>query len=107
MAYRVTPQARRELDAALEFQAEEWGQEAVNVLDLAFDLVFERVGGWSPPGSTREQFASKRYRWVHVAPYPYNVVWAYGTNTDDRVIVRILQARMNPKRAMRKTEPWT
>jgi plasmid stabilization system protein ParE len=106
MAYRVTPQARRELDAALEFQAQEWGREAVHILDSAFDQVFERIGGWSPPGATRAEFARKEYRWVHVAPYPYNIVWAYGTNTDDRVIVRILQAQMDPKRAMRKTEPW-
>lgn len=107
MAYRLSPQALRELDAALEYQADEWGNAAFDALTDAFELAFEQIGGWSPPGSVREQFTSKRYRWVHVAPYPYNIVWAYGANTDERVIVRILQAQMDPKRAMRKTEPWT
>lgn len=106
MALRLTPQALREFDEALEFQAKAWGREAVGPLHSAFLESFERIGGWSPPGVIREQFASKRYRWVHLSPYPYNIVWAHGTNTDDRVIVRIVQAQMDPKRAMRKTEPW-
>ena len=107
MAYRLSPQALRELDAALDYQADKWGSDAVLALIAAFEQTFEQIGGWLPPGATREQFAAKRYRWVHLAPYPYNIVWAYGANTDDRVIVRILQAQMDPKRAMRRTEPWT
>jgi plasmid stabilization system protein ParE len=107
MAFRLVPQALREHDDALRYQMAEWGIEAAAALYQAFLTAFEEIGGWSPPGSTREQFASKRYRWVHLAPYPYNIVWAYGANTEDRVIVRILQAQMDPKRAMRKTEPWS
>jgi plasmid stabilization system protein ParE len=107
MSHRLTPQARRELDAALEYQAEEWGREAVYALDAAFYQAFELIGGLFPPGATREQFASRRYRWVHVTPYPYNVVWAYGNRVDDRVIVRILHAQMEPEPAMRKTELWS
>jgi plasmid stabilization system protein ParE len=107
MAFRLSPQALRELDDALRYQTAAWGINAAQALDLAFLNVFKQIGGWSPPGATRELFAGKRYRWVHVPPYPYNVVWAYGTDKDDRVIVRILQAQMDPKRAMRKTESWT
>jgi plasmid stabilization system protein ParE len=107
LAYRLTPQAQRERESALEYQSREWGAAATEDLATVFRTTFEQIGGWAPPGATREQFASARYRWVHVAPYPYNVVWAYGTGKDDRVIVRILQAQMDPKRAMRKTESWT
>jgi len=106
MAYRLSPQAKRELDSALDYQADEWGRDAVGALIDAFEQAFVKIGGWSPPGSTREQFASRRYRWVHLSPYPYNIVWTYGANTEDRVIVRILQAQMDPKPAMRKTERW-
>jgi hypothetical protein len=83
------------------------GRGSAHALDAAFERLFEQIGGWSPPGTIREQFAGKRYRWVHVAPFPYNIVWAYGIGSDDRVLVRIIHAQMEPKRAMRKTEPWS
>ncbi|HVM83731.1 MAG TPA: type II toxin-antitoxin system RelE/ParE family toxin [Candidatus Binatia bacterium] len=107
MAYRLTLQAQREREDALEYQAREWGDRAAEELAAAFRTVLEQIGGWSPPGAMREQFAGKRYRWVHLAPYPYNIVWAYGAAAEDRVIVRILHAHMEPIRAMRKTERWS
>jgi plasmid stabilization system protein ParE len=58
MAYRLTPQALREFGAALDYQAEEWGIEAFDALGAALLRVFEQIGGWSPPGATREKFAS-------------------------------------------------
>lgn len=76
-------------------------------MKAAFKDMFARIGGWSPPGSTREEFADEKYRWIHVAPYPYNVVWAYGADENDRVIVRILHTSMDPKAAMDRTEPWS
>jgi plasmid stabilization system protein ParE len=107
LPYRLTPQAQRERESALDYQLREWGSQATEDLAAAFYGAFEQIGGWSPPGTIRQQFAGKRYRWVHLAPYPYNVVWAYGTTGEDRVIVRVLQAQMEPKSAMRKTERWT
>jgi len=107
MTARLTPQAVRDRDAALRYQRIHYGSKATAELKAAFKAIFQRIAGWSPPGSTREEFADKKYRWIHVAPYPYNVVWAYGVDKSDRVIVRILQANMDLKAAMDRAEPWS
>lgn len=107
MSTRLTPQALRDRDAALRYQHIRYGSKATVELKAAFKAMFQRIAGWSPPGSIREEFADTKYRWIHVAPYPYNVVWAYGADSNDRVIVRILQANMDPKAAMDRTDPWS
>src|SRR4051794_10591470 len=107
MSARFTPQAVRDRDAALTYQRQHYGVDATLNMRAAFSGVFKRIGGWSPPGATREEFADKKYRWVHVAPYPYNVVWAYGVNESDRVIIRVLHANMDLKVAMEGTKPWS
>ena len=106
MSARLTPQAVRDRDAALTYQRRYYGADATIKMRAAFSEVFKRIGGWSPPGATREEFADKKYRWVPVAPYPYNVVWTFGDSESDRVIVRVLQAHMDLKAAMQGTEPW-
>jgi len=104
---RLTPQAVRDRDAALRYQRIHYSSKATAELRAAFKAMFLRIAGWSPPGSTREEFADKRYRWIQVAPYPYNVVWTHGTGENDRVIVRIIHTSMDPKAAMDRTEPWS
>jgi plasmid stabilization system protein ParE len=107
MAARLTPQALRDRDGALTYQHSHYGQKATAEMKAAFAEVFRRIGGWSPPGAPREAFADKKYRWVNVSPYPYNVVWALGDSETDRVIVRILQSNMDLKAAMDRTQPWS
>ncbi len=106
MSARLTPQAVRDRDAALRYQRKHYSADATLLLRSAFSDVFKRIGSWAPPGATREEFADKKYRWVPVAPYPYNVVWTFGANDEDRVIVRILHASMDLEAAMERTEPW-
>ena len=107
MPYRLTPQAQWEREAALEYQAAEWGAVAAADLSQAFVDLFDLIAGWSPPGSTREQWADPKYRWVRVGKYPYFAVWASGTGSADRVIVRILHASRDLGALMAATEDWS
>jgi plasmid stabilization system protein ParE len=107
MPYRLTPQAQREREAALEFQAGEWGPAAATALSEAFVDFFELIAGWSPPGSSREQWAASKYRWVRVGKYPYFIVWADGAGPADRVIVRIVHTRRDLGELMAQTEDWS
>lgn len=107
MAYRLTPQAQREQDLALHYQSEQWGDEAAEALGNALDITYEFIGGWSPPGSTREQWADPKYRWARVGKYPYFAVWASGAGSADRVIVRILHASRDLGALMAATEDWS
>jgi plasmid stabilization system protein ParE len=107
MPTRLTQQAVRDRDAALTYQRKHYGPAATVEMRAAFSDIFKRISGWSPPGATREEFADKKYPWVSVAPYPYNVVWAHGASEDDRVIVRILQSNMDLEAAMQRTVPWS
>ena len=107
MSYRLTPQAQREQDRALDYQAEQWGDEAADALGSALDAAYDLIGGWSPPGSTREQWTDPKYRWVRVGKYPYFAVWAYGASSADRVIVRILHASRDLGALMAATEDWS
>lgn len=64
MSYRLTPQAQREREAALECQAETRGERAAYEMATVFKAVFKKIGQPSPPGSSREQYADRRYQWV-------------------------------------------
>ena len=107
MPYRLTPQAQREREAALAYQAAECGAATAGDLSLAFVDMFELIAGWSPPGSTREQWADPKYRWVRIGKYPYFAVWASGASSADRVIVRILYASRDLGALMAATEDWS
>ena len=107
MSYRLTPQAQREWEAALEYQAETRGERAAYEMATVFRGVFKRIGELSPPGSSREQYATQRYRWVQIGRYPYFAVWAPGADGSDHVVVRILHARRDLEALMRETEDWS
>ena len=92
---------------ALHYQAEHWGDAAAEALGNVLDATYEIIGGWSPPGSTREQWAAQSYRWVRVGKFPYFVIWAPGTDAADRVIVRILHASRDLRALMDQTEDWS
>lgn len=76
MSYRLTPQAQRERESALEYQAEHLGERAAYEMADVFKAVFEKIGAHSPPGSPREQYADRRYQWVQLGKYPYFAIWA-------------------------------
>jgi plasmid stabilization system protein ParE len=107
MPYRLTSQAQREREAALRYQAAEWGPVAAEDLSQAFIDLFDLISSWSPPGSTREQWADPKYRWARVGKYSYFAVWAYGAGSEDRVIVRILHASRDLGALMHGTEDWS
>jgi plasmid stabilization system protein ParE len=107
MAYRITPQAQREREGALEYSAVEWGLAAAQEFARAMDVIFDQIGGWSPPGSVREQWADRRFLWVRLGRFPYFIVWSYGEDRDDRVIVRILHTHRDLGPLMSRTEPWS
>lgn len=73
----------------------------------AFRHAFEAIAGWSPPGSIREQWAERRYKWVQLGKYPYYIVWTYGAGQSDRVIVRVLHMRRDIEFLMGQTEDWS
>lgn len=106
MSYRLTPQAQDEWLAIDDYTIDHWGIRAAEALDAHFEALCERIGGRSPPGRPREEFADKKFKWVSVEKYPFFFVWTEAADSDDRVIVRILHHKMEFVSAMDRTEPW-
>jgi len=106
MSYRLTPQAQDEWLSIDAYTIEHWGIHAAEELDAHFEAIFERIGGWSPPGRPREEYADKKFKWVSAGKYPFLFVWTEGAIPDDRIIVRILHSKMEFVSAMTRTEPW-
>lgn len=91
MSFTPLPRAEEELRDILRARAEQAGLAAALRLDDGFQRLFDLIGATGAPGAIRRDFAPEAYRFA--LNNPYWVIWRQGSSADERVIVKIIDAR--------------